>query len=271
MQTTSKTITRAGRLGLLAVAAAAITTVAGPARAQLSPLALASEVALDDLDKHSRGIFVGTATAIDESAVRTLKSDDPNYAGALTTVTFAIEEVIAGTFSGAQIDIVLRGGNRLDGLVESWSNAPDFAVGEKYLISLKNEDYTVSPLVPGFAGVLRFDTASGTPILVDADGNSVTVDASGKLTRVKRVASSMAALRKKQRAEEQVSASIDVSDHPLDFPTPSTVDVTQVDKAPDLIEKLKQTVKQNAGSRKATAAMAKLSPRPLDNKLSNAR
>ena len=257
--------TRAGRLATLVVAALALVSV--PASAQLSPLADAAEVALGDLHRHSKAIFVGTVSAVDESAVLRVNGNDPTEA--LTSVTFTVDEAITGAFAGNQVEVVFRGGNRRDGLVESWSPVPDFAVGDTYLVSLKNEDYTVTPLTPSFAGVLRFETANGASILVDSDGHSVTVNADGKLTRVKRIASNMRARRQKQRVEQAQSASVDVSDYPAEFPTPADADVASVDSASTVIAKLKQAVRAS-GARSGAQAISRLTPKPLDNALPRA-
>lgn len=114
-----------------------------------------------DLVDEAQVIFTGTAVFRE---VVPAKDGFP-----FTFVTFDVHETFKGRVEKGELTLRFHGGELPDHEVRI-SGMPSFEVGETYLLFVRNNGTTASPVVGWFQGQLRFarEGRSGEEILVDA-------------------------------------------------------------------------------------------------------
>jgi len=122
---------------------------------------LVSKTAADLVDD-AQVIFTGTA--VHQEVV---PSKDGHFP--FTFVTFDVHETFKGRVRQGEVTLRFHGGELADHEVVI-PGMPTFEVGETYLLFVRNNGSTASPVVGWFQGQLRFarEARSGEEILVDA-------------------------------------------------------------------------------------------------------
>lgn len=122
---------------------------------------LVSKTAADLVDD-AQVIFTGTAVYRE-----VVPSKDGRFP--FTFVTFDVHETFKGRVEKGELTLRFHGGELADHEVVI-PGMPEFEVGETYLLFVRNNGTTASPVVGWFQGQLRFARAarSGEEILVDA-------------------------------------------------------------------------------------------------------
>lgn len=139
--------------------------------------ALSREVPLDEVFTRGEAVFVGSVVS-----TRTVWGEGKKMIW--TEYTFAVRETWKG--AGAARRVVRVAGGKLDGKAIQLSHVPSFEVGGTYVVSAYGNDHRyASPVVGTEQGMFRevIEEKSGETILVDAEGQRLERDGSGRLRR----------------------------------------------------------------------------------------
>jgi hypothetical protein len=160
----------------------------------------------------SGAVFVGTVEEVDEDAAMKAGKFDPRKSesidGALTRITFSVEEVLFGDVPTRQVELVVRGGLLPDRSFEEWSTVPVFSAGDRYVVFVRAGDFTIQPFVRAEGSVLRFVETGERSVLVDENGRGLVQRKDGALGWTMRVAETMKARRIAQRRSLQSSHAV---------------------------------------------------------------
>ena len=139
--------------------------------------ALSREVPLDEVFTRGEAVFVGSVVS-----TRTVWGEGKKMIW--TEYTFAVRETWKG--DGAARRVVRVAGGKLDGKAIQLSHVPSFEVGGVYVVSAYGNDHLyASPVVGTEQGMFRevIEEKSGETLLVDAEGQRLERDGSGRLRR----------------------------------------------------------------------------------------
>lgn len=139
--------------------------------------ALSREVPLDEVFTRGEAVFVGSVVS-----TRTVWGEGKKMIW--TEYTFAVRETWKG--EGAARRVVRVAGGKLDGRAIQLSHVPSFEVGGTYVVSAYGNDHLyASPVVGTEQGMFRevIEEKSGETLLVDAEGQRLERDGSGRLRR----------------------------------------------------------------------------------------
>jgi hypothetical protein len=118
------------------------------------------------------------AATIVVGTVRTVESRPSMVAGYFeTSVTFAVEEVVAGTASG-ELTLRLAGG-QVGNVRQSIDGMPEFVAGERYVVFVEppHDPPLVSPIVGFNQGLYRVTRDSGREVVRDRAGRPLAESA----------------------------------------------------------------------------------------------
>ena len=139
--------------------------------------ALSREVPLDEVFTRGEAVFVGTVVS-----TRAVWGEGKKMIW--TEYSFDVRETWKG--EGASRRVVRVAGGKLDGKAIQLSHVPVFAVGGIYVVSAYGNDHRyASPVVGTEQGLFRevIEEKSGETLLVDAEGQRLERDSSGRLRR----------------------------------------------------------------------------------------
>lgn len=144
---------------------------ARPSRAAELP-----HLTLKELMAKTAAVIVGRVTAIDARPKSLHASGMP-----LTKVTFAVEEVVAGTLATKSISFEIPGGYcPKTGRLLEVSGLPQFEPDQSYVLFLRGGTWEYSPFTNWAGAVLKKTNIAGRPYLIDQRGQGVShIDADG--------------------------------------------------------------------------------------------
>jgi hypothetical protein len=116
--------------------------------------------------------LLGQTAAVVEGEVFEVRHAFEDCAGPRTHVRLRDVRSLIGTEVPAQVELRVFGGPLPNGFWAEASGVPRFALGSRYVVFLRNTDWTYAPVLGAHA--YRREVVAGKPVLVTQEGHAVT-------------------------------------------------------------------------------------------------